>query len=274
MHSCLYAGSVAHVRREPVMHRFRYGVAYAYIDLDEAAEALRASWLTRGRRCAPLAFRCGDHPMSGGVDSTPAQLAESVRDEVALAGAMRPAGPVRLLTQFRHLGVYFSPLNLFFCYAPDGRRVDAVVAEVSNTPWNERRRYVLNARRAVNAEGGAPPCSSVNGSSVNDSDAMRFRHRKDFHVSPFMGMAADYTWRMTAPGDRLNVSIRCREAGRKPFDAVMTLGRRPWNAWGIASVALRFPLANMQILAAIYWQAFRLWTKRCPYVPHLDRTTV
>jgi DUF1365 family protein len=268
MHSCLYAGRVAHVRREPVIHRFRYSVAYAYIDLDEATEALRASWLTRGGRRAPLAFCPEDHPMSRGLDSSPADLAESVRNEVALAGGQRPKGPVRVLTQFRHAGVYFSPLNLFFCFAPDGQQIEALVAEVSNTPWNERRRYVLDARRNDGSQANALPCPPVNA-----SNPLRFRHAKDFHVSPFMGMAARYAWRVTPPDERLNVAIRCRETGRKPFDAMMTLARQPWNSRSLAGVALRFPLANMQILAAIYWQALRLWTKRCPYVPHPERTT-
>lgn len=261
MHSCLYAGRVAHVRREPVIHRFRYSVAMAYIDLDEAAGLVRASRLLSGAKFAPWSFRAEDHARHANSASDHAapsalELADAVRDEVARNGGRRPAGPVRLLTQLRQWGVYFSPLNLFYCFDAAGERVEAVLAEVSNTPWNERRRYVLDDSLRVNGRRD-----------------LRFSHAKDFHVSPFMGISARYDWRLTAPGDRLRVHIRSTSAPSRagpaaPFDASMALKRRPWSERGLATMACRFPAANVQILAAIYWQAFRLWTKRCPYFPH------
>ena len=61
MQSCLYQGSVFHARREPVSHRFRYSVAMAYLDLDEATQLLRESWLASASRWSPLAFRADDH---------------------------------------------------------------------------------------------------------------------------------------------------------------------------------------------------------------------
>lgn len=253
MHSCLYFGRVAHVRREPVVHRFRYAVAMAYLDLDEAPTLLRASRILSAARLAPLSFRVDDHGKDWGpaANDSPGRLADAVRDAVEHNGGERPAGPVRLLTQLRHAGVYFSPLNLYFCFDADGETVAAIVAEVSNTPWNERRHYVLDDRTLV-----------------NDADSLRFRHGKDFHVSPFMPMEATYNWKLTPPGDRMSVHIRSSGAARTPFDAAMVLARRPWNDANLLRLLTRFPAANLQILAAIYWQAFRLWIKRCPYFPH------
>ena len=254
MHSCLYVGRVAHVRREPVIHRFRYPLAMAYLDLDEAEQTLRASRIANTARFGPASFCVAYHAPGLAAVRTATDLANAIRDAVAAHGIPRPAGPVRLLTQLRQWGLYFSPLNLYFCYAAGGARVAAVVAEVSNTPWNQRRHYVL-----------AAPAS-------DDAATLRCRHAKDFHVSPFMGMQAEYHWRTTLPGEQLQVCIRSHptstpSAPSAPFTAAMTLRRRRWSDANLLRLASRFPASSLRVLAAIYWQALRLWIKRCPYSP-------
>lgn len=264
MQSCLYHGSVFHARREPVSHRFRYSLAMAYLDLGEVASLLRASWLASGARWAPLAFRPADHQAalnfqpaddatSHGAEPTPATLTHAIRRFVARQTGDDVTGPVRLLTQLRQFGCYFSPLNLFYCFA-DAEAVvpQAIVAEVSNTPWNERRLYLLHAGNQTTGQGRA----------------LRFRHAKDFHVSPFMGLDAAYDWRVSVPGEQLRVRIRSTSGAGPPFDAAMSLRRQPWSELALAALLLRFPISGLQTLAAIYWQAFRLWRKRCPFHPH------
>jgi DUF1365 family protein len=260
MQSCLYQGSVFHARREPVSHRFRYAVAMAYLDLDEASQLLRESWLASTSRWSPLAFRASDHPLiadaAGRHDDGPdaiAELANAVRRHVANETGQRCTGPIRLLTQLRQFGCYFSPLNLFYCFtSPSDRKPQAIVAEVSNTPWNERRLYLLHAGNQLAGQGSA----------------LRYRHAKDFHVSPFMGLNATYDWRLSIPDKQLRVRIRSTSGAGPPFDAAMSLRRTPWSDRALAAVLFRFPVSSLQTLAAIYWQAFRLWRKRCPFYPH------
>ncbi|MBA4104533.1 MAG: DUF1365 domain-containing protein [Pirellula sp.] len=260
MQSCLYQGSVFHARREPVSHRFRYSVAMAYLDLDEATQLLRESWLASASRWSPVGFRAADHLW--GVETSnhdddpsdaPARLADEVRRHVARETGRSCAGPVRLLTQLRQFGCYFSPLNLFYCFADKSAGApQAIVAEVSNTPWNERRLYLLHTGNQVAGQGSA----------------LRYRHAKDFHVSPFMGLDATYDWRLSIPDEQLRVRIRSTSGAGPPFDAAMSLRRRPWSDRALAATLLRFPVSSLQTLAAIYWQAFRLWQKRCPFHPH------
>jgi DUF1365 family protein len=163
----------------------------------------------------------------------------------------RPDGPIRLLTQLRCFGLYFSPLNLYYCFGEMEDRVEMVVAEVSNTPWNERHHYVL-----------------WRGNQRPESDRLHFRHAKNFHVSPFMGMEQSYDWKLSVPDSRLRVYLSSWEGGKRMFDAGMTLLRTPLTRGEILRSHIRHPMMTFQILAAIYHQAFKLWRKKCPYYPH------
>jgi uncharacterized protein len=196
-------------------------------------------------RFSPGSFRREDH--FGGPDRP---LAETVRDLVGAETGQRPEGPIRLLTQLRRFGHYFSPLNLYYCFNPVGS-VEVVVAEVSNTPWHERHCYVL-----------------WRGNRVGPAERLRFRHRKDFHVSPFMDMDFDYHWQLSEPGDQLKVYLANHKDQERVFAADMVLERHPLDRGHIVRSWLRFPWMTAQVVLAIYYQALRLRMKKCPYYPH------
>ena len=136
-------------------------------------------------------------------------------------------------------------MSFYYCFDASGERVETILAEINNTPWNERHAYVLRRQ-----------------------DRLRFRFPKSFHVSPFMPMALDYDWRFSTPGARLAVHMENRQAGRKLFDATLALERREIGAASLAGALARFPLMGAQVLGAIYWQALRLWARRTPFYAH------
>jgi DUF1365 family protein len=151
------------------------------------------------------------------------------------------------------LGYFFSPLNLYYCFDADDRQVQWVVAEVNNIPWRERHWYLLAPE-----PGGA-------GHS-------RFEHAKEFHVSPFMPLAQRYAWQLGRPAERLTVAIDTRDdatstSGRL-FSAVMSLRRRELTRGWELGVLARRGFVSAQVVAAIYWQALRLWWKGCPVYAH------
>lgn len=250
MHSCLYEGTVRHRRYAPRVHAFTYRLFLVYLDLSELDLVFRGRWFWSTRRPAWAWFRRADHL---GPPDQP--LDEAVRSFVERSAGFRPAGPVRLLTHLRYAGLAMNPVSFFYCYAADGESLEAIVAEVHNTPWGERHCYVLR----VPADDASPEARAA---------PFTFRHAKQFHVSPFLDMNMDYAWRVTRPQESLAVHIQNESAGETLFDATLALRRRAITSRELARVLFQYPFLTLRVLLGIYWQALRLWLKRIPVVTH------
>ena len=246
MQSCLYQGFVRHRRFQPVVRQFSYWLAYLYLDLDELPQLLQRLPLLSDRRFAWASCYRPDHL---GAREQPLDVA--ARDCVQQVTQQRPRGPIRLLTQWRCWGYYFSPLNLYFCYSDqDTSQIEAIVAEVNNTPWRQQHCYVLwSGNRTARQR-------------------LAFQHDKAFHVSPFLDLNLQYHWQIAAPAKRLVVHLATRCHDQRLFDATMSLQRYELNTHSWLAMTIRHPLVPFRVLAAIYYEAFQLWRRKCPYYAH------
>lgn len=239
--SALYEGSVRHRRLAVRSREFRYSIYMAYVDLEELPGLLG------GRLVSPrpglVRFRRSDYLGDPRTD-----LAATVRERVRELTGRRPDGPVRLLTNLRSFGHCFNPVSFYYCFDPPGERVEAVLAEVTNTPWGERHAYVLarsNGRRVLSG-----------------------RSEKVLHVSPFMGMDHEYEWKVSVPGQTLSVHIESHRGGERAFDATLNLARRELTGRSLASATARHPMNTLHVLARIYGQALRLKLRGVPVHRH------
>jgi DUF1365 family protein len=245
--SAIYQGVVRHRRFAERADEFEHGVALAYVDLDELPELLGGRLVAR--RPGVLRFRREDYL---GDPSTP--LSEAVRELVAERTGTRPTGPVRLLTHLRSFGHCFNPVSFYYCFEPGDERLEAIVAEVTNTPWGGRHSYVL--RRDADVPG----------------NVLRGSSDKMLHVSPFMGMDHRYEWRVAPPADTLSVHIESHRAGALAFDATLSLRRRELTPRAVADMTMRYPLATGRVLALIYAHALKLKLRGVPVHPHPGAT--
>jgi DUF1365 family protein len=239
--SCIYEGEIRHRRLEP-RREFTHRLALAYLDLEELPRLLD------GRLASPrpgvVRFRRRDY-----LGDPAVPLDRAVRELVSEHTGERPAGPIRLLTHLRSFGHCFNPVSFYYCFGAPGERLEAVVAEVTNTPWGERHAYFLGA-------------GDAGGGVVNA------QFEKAMHVSPFMGMDHRDDVRASTPERTLSVHIGASRAGTTAFDATLSLRRRELTPASLARMTGRYPFATVRVLALIYAHALGLKLAGAPVHPH------
>src|SRR5690606_16895104 len=122
----------------PSEHGFSYRLSQFWLD---SALLNKTDLATVGislNRFAALSYRRRDY--LDGVDN----VFQAVCDKIMLlsgqVSAETPVVKVFILTPLANYGVFFSPLTLYYCYDIQ-HRLRYLLAEVSNTPWNERHYY-------------------------------------------------------------------------------------------------------------------------------------
>ncbi len=247
--AALYFGDVMHARLKPMGHRFSYRVMSLLIDLDRLGDADGLSPLFGINRAALYSFHESDH---GERDGSP--LRAYVQRRAAEHGIDLTCGRVLLLCYPRLLGYTFNPLSVYFCYRADGS-LALMIYEVRNT-FGEIHTYVMPVR-------------------AGDVSAAGVRQEQDklFYVSPFVGMAMRYRFRISPPGDE--VKLRILETDRDgPLLAATFIGRlSALSTRALLRAFVALPLVTVKIIAAIHWEALRLWLKGARLIARPDTAT-
>ena len=241
MKSGLYFGTVYHRRTRPKAHSLRYRVFSLLVNLDEIPALSKRLRLLRFGRTGILSFSENDHGDGG---RTP--LRQWVTDKVARLGIDMAGGRIRLLTYPRMFGYVFNPLSVFFCYDSDDR-LAAILYEVSNT-YGERHTYVI-------------PVST-------DAAAPRQTAAKVMYVSPFLPDEGRYRFNITPPADHVGIGIRFDDSDGPLLTASFTGERRELTDRNLAAALIRYPLMTIKVIAAIHWEAFKLWRKGVAFRSH------
>ena len=239
--AALYVGDIMHQRLKPFGHRFRYRVFSLLVDLDrlEAADRLSALFSVNGRNL--VSFHENDH-----ADTANTPLRAYADRLLAEAGLNRTAR-ILLVCYPRILGYVFNPISVYYAYGGDGALV-AMIYEVRNT-FGERHSYVCPLSDGEMSEGG-----------------LRQSCDKLFHVSPFIGIAARYHFRMLPPGAEIRWRI-LETDGEGPLLAATFSGRRlQLTSAALLRLTALIPFLPFKIVAGIHWEALKLWLKGARYI--------
>jgi DUF1365 family protein len=233
----LYIGRTVHTRFAPRPHRFAYGVFQLLLDIDRMDEAFAGLKLMRLGRLGLFSFEPRDH---GARDATP--LRDWVTARLAEAGITASARRIRLLSFPRVLGFVFNPLSIYFIHDED-ERLEAVIYEVNNT-FGQTHAYVTPAT------GAASEHQAVD---------------KAFYVSPFFRVEGGYRFRLSAPAERFKLVIVKEVDGQRDFVASQMAHRRALTDSQLLRLSFVMPLMTFGVVAAIHWEALRLWIKGAPF---------
>jgi hypothetical protein len=214
-----------------------------YLCLDEIPHIFAKTrfWSATGKALAQ--FRRSDF-----LGDPALPLQDEVRRRILEETGVTQTGPIYLLANVRYFGYVMNPIACYYCFNEDETRLEYLVAEVTNTPWDERHSYVL--------------------AGPDQGCWLKTAFDKQFHVSPFNPMAMRYHWRSNTPDRRLVLHMENTAQGEKVFDATLSLSAKPMSASNLNKLLFRYPFMTAKVGLAIYWQALRLYLKGVPVHTH------
>ena len=244
MKSAIYTGTLSHMRLSPKKHQFTYKVFMVYAHLDEVEAICKKSifWSHQRRYWFSSFCRSDFH---GSVNISVKQaITNTLVDEVGRANT----GDIFVLANWRYFGFGMNPLTTYYCFDKGAANPSFIVAEVTNTPWGERKAYVLTCDASFEEQ-----CN---------------KFEKKLHVSPFNPMNMEYRWRSKTPGKDLMIHLENYLKEEKVFSATLALNYQEITSKNLRGILIAYPVMTVKAGIAIYWQACRLWLKKIPIFNH------
>ncbi len=239
LNSSLCEGIVRHRRYKPISHRFSYSLFMPLLDLDELEVLDKEISFFSLKKWGIASFYYKDY-MEGKKDTK-----KAAQDKLYQLTGVRLSGKVFILCHLRYFGLYFSPVNFYYLF-DEKHTWQYLLAEVSNTPWNERHYYAIPA-------------------------SAHFSHLKAFHVSPFNPIEQEYRWRLKPLDDKAFIHLNVLKNTQKEFDATLLLKRLPLSSNTLSKALVKMPSMTVKMLIFIYWQALKLWFKGAVFYSHSSK---
>lgn len=240
-------GTVIHHRLHPKRHRFKYHMSWCLLDLDGLSRWMSASKLWQHNRWGVFAIKDSDY-----IHAEQRPIKDKVRDYVEQQIGQPFEGRVYLFTHPRFLGYGFNSVNFYFCY--QGQQLRHIISEINNTPWGEKYLYFHDCKQ-----------------SDDSGHGWSFAFSKAFHISPFVSMDIDYHWHFNITPEAFGVHMTLYKKDVKLMQVVLDTKITPAVENSIKRNVLKRPFQPWKMSAGIYWQAFKLWLKKIPFIPHPER---
>ena len=236
--SFIYTGEVIHKRFKPKEHFFKYSVFSLLIDLSEIRLINKKIPFFSYNKFNILSFFDKDHGERDGSD-----LGVWVRKKLKEKGITSEEIKIKILCYPRIFGYVFNPLSVFYVYNNNNDLI-SILYEVKNT-FGEQHTYVFK---------------------VKNDNLLQHNCEKKFHVSPFIEMNCSYFFRILKPADKISVIIDQYQLNEKILYASQDGQRKDFTTSELIKSYLKHPLMTFKIIAAIHFEAFKLWTKGIRFI--------
>ncbi len=247
MDSCLYKATVMHHRFSPKRHRFNYKVFMFYVNLDELPILEKRLTLFSLEKFNFFSFRRKEH-----LQVLPVTRTETHTTRPQICAYLEENGiiitdeKIMLLTNMNVLGYNFNPVSFYYIIDKRGEPVCAV-AEVSNT-YREMKPFLLTKENL-------------------QENVFALETKKYFYVSPFLDPDNQFSFKLSVPGEKLNIKIDTIKGEEKVFISTLTGKKKALTNKALLWYSICFPLIPLRIMFLIHWNAMLLWLKKIKYHP-------
>ena len=237
--SSIYIGNVIHKRFKPKIHFFKYKVFSILIDLSEINLLDKSLKIFSYNKFNIISFYDEDH---GPRDGT--SLKEWVVKNLIENKVNTEEIKIKILCYPRIFGYVFNPLSVFFIYNKQSELI-SILYEVKNT-FGEQHTYVFKINENKNL--------------------IKNKCKKKFHVSPFIAMNCTYFFKILRPNNKISLVIDQYDDEGKLLYASQDGDRVDLNNKNLILSYLCHPLMTFKIIAAIHFEAFKLWIKGIKFI--------
>ncbi len=243
-----------HARLSPRVHRFVHDVFALAVDLDTLPQLGKGLVLLGPEGWSPYQIRERDflprtevfHPQKQSIEDF-GEPGDGLKARVLAfcksQGTHIPAtARVTLVAMPRAFGKSYNPVSFHLIHI-DGN-LSAALAEVHNT-FGERKVWLLG-----------PECLQKD---ADGSSMLFLRTPKQFYVSPFSGLTADFEFSVREPNQRLCIQVDHFEGGIKTLVSTWTGQRIPLTDIRLAWLTVKIPFLILKVISLIHLHAAWLW---------------
>jgi uncharacterized protein len=263
--SSLYYGRVKHTRlKGGAFHHLDYPIFFAFLDLQEMESIGMSFWPIFAINKPAITFCSFDHVQH--LKDVPNASSLSILEKLRLFITSQSKNElnyndfqrIQLLTHLTYFGYCFNPISIYYLKSPTNNyQTEAVIAEVSNTPWIEMHSYLLHSK----------------------IEKVEFKKKenyvqaiwlKAFHVSPFMEMDYKYDFTFYEPQETIKVNSKMLKLSTNEtwFTANFELKQLPFTPLNLLYVLCFYPLQTRMIQVYIHYEAIKLFWKGVPTFGH------
>ena len=141
MDSAIYKGRVRHRRYLPKKHEFVYNLYLNWLPEDKIEKDLSMPGVLSSSHWPAMIKYKRRHYLSPHELSLSEACALRIKKDLGFDFQ----GTVTILTNLQYFGFCYNPVSFYYCYDQQEKLV-AIVADINNTPWNERYAYCIDMR--------------------------------------------------------------------------------------------------------------------------------